>query len=71
MHHSHYWQSILGAPNSAKWPHLEFVRKEVVEMLKQGLIEVGSGPWVAPAFAVPWLRSKKLRLVVDYKGTNS
>ena len=40
-------------------------------MLKWGLVSVGSGPWATPAFAVPKPRSTKLRLVVNYKGTNA
>ena len=40
-------------------------------MMKWGLVSVGSGPWAAPAFAVPKPRSTKLRLVVNYKGTNA
>ena len=51
--------------------HLQFMRKEVGEMVAHGLVTVGNGPWAAPAFAVPKPRSTKLRLVVNYKGTNS
>ena len=51
--------------------HLQFMRKEVGEMIEHGLVTVDSGPWAAPAFAVPKPRSTKLRLVVNYKGTNS
>ena len=40
-------------------------------MLKWGLVSVGSGPWAAPAFAVPKPWSTKLRLVVNFKGTNA
>ena len=52
-------------------PHLAFMRKEVNKMIKWGLVSVGSGPWAALAFAVPKPRSSKLRLVVNYKGTNN
>ena len=41
------------------------------EMITHGLVTVGSGPWAAPAFAVPKPCSNKLCLVVNYKGTNS
>ena len=51
--------------------HLTFVRNEVAQMIKYGLVTVGSGPWAAPAFAVPKPRSTKLCLVVNYKGTNA
>ena len=51
--------------------HLQFMRKEVGEMITHGLVTVGSGPWAAPAFAVPKPRSTKLHLVVNYKGTKS
>lgn len=66
----------VGSPYQAPhiWlsaPHLDFVRKEVEEMMRWGLVSIGSGPWAAPAFAVPKPRSTKLRLVVNYKGTNA
>ena len=51
--------------------HLQFMRKEVGEMIKHGLVAVGNGPWAAPAFTVPKPRSTKLRSVVNYKGTKS
>ena len=47
------------------------MRREVGEMVAHGLVTVSNGPWAAPAFAVPKPRSTKLRLVVNYKGTNS
>ena len=47
------------------------MRQKVAEMLKWGLVSVGSGPWAVPAFAVPKPQSTKLRLVVNYKGTNA
>ena len=52
-------------------PNLMFVRKEVAEILKWALVLVGSGPWAAPAFAVPKPRSTKLRFMVNYKVLNS
>ena len=63
--------SYQAPPIRLSEPHLAFVRKEVAEMLKWGLVSVGSGPWAAPAFAVPKPRSTKLHLVVNYKDTNS
>ena len=68
--------STIGSPYQAPHiclsePHLNFVQQEVGEMMKWGLVSVGSGPWAAPAFAVPKPRSTKLRLVVNYKGTNA
>ena len=51
--------------------HLQFMRKEVGEMITHGLVTVGSGPWAALPFAVLKPRSTKLCLVVNYKGTNS
>ena len=50
--------------------HLQFMRKQVGKMIMHGLVTFGSAPWAAPAFAVPKPRSTKLRLVVNYKGTN-
>ena len=66
----------IGSPYKAPFirlsdPHLAFMRKEVGEMIMHGLVSVGSGPWAAPAFAVPKPRSTKLRVVVNYKGTNA
>ena len=40
-------------------------------MLKWGLVSVGSGPWAAPAFAMPKPWSTKLCMVVNYKGINA
>ena len=66
----------IGSPYKAPFirlskPHLAFMRKEIDEMIRWGLVSVGSGPWTAPTFAVPKPQSTKLCLVVNYKGTNS
>ena len=66
----------IGSPYKAPFirlsaTYLAFVRNEVAQMIKYGLVMVGSGPWAAPAFAVPKPHSTKLRLVVNYKGTNA
>ena len=66
----------IGSPYKAPFiwlsnPHLAFMREEVSEMIRYGLVKVGSGPWAAPAFAVYKPCSTKFCVVVNYKDTNA
>ena len=45
------------------------VEKQIEEMLKQGIIEESSSPWMAPAVFVP-KKSGELRLCIDYRELN-
>ena len=47
----------------------EFIQKEIVKLLKQGLIQESRSPWASPVVIVP-KKNGKLRMCVDYRALN-
>ena len=48
----------------------DFIEKELVRLLEEGLIEKATGPWAAPVVLVR-KKNGKIRLCVDYRDLNS
>ena len=45
--------------------------RRIDQLIKNGKLEPGGGPWVSPAFPVPKKEAGKYRLVVDFRALNA
>ena len=50
--------------------HAQYMREEIAQLEKHGLIMRGPTPWASPCFLVPKPRSEKLRTVIDFRLLN-